>query len=214
MHIHVGAFTVPCGCRDRSLKKLNRRRVNQHCSAKIHPAGALGLRGLHVAVVLHEFQWPAVEARVWLYIWRIDRPNSRHLCVGRTGDSSSPHASSPFKRIGEHLDVRPGAKGNALGKQLRQAGLDSQDCTFEMVAFGPIFPEQPTFEKHVPFRDKMAALERAVADELRRRGYTVLGTHPRVGVSDVSLFDAIREVLDSKFPLVVNEVGTVAATAP
>jgi hypothetical protein len=28
------------------------------------------------------------------------------------------------------------------------------------------------------------------------------------------LFDAIREVLDSKFPLVVNEVGTVAATAP
>jgi hypothetical protein len=64
MHIHVGAFTVPYGRRDRSFKKLNRRRVNQHCSAKIRLAGALGSRGLHVAVVQHEFQWPPVEARV------------------------------------------------------------------------------------------------------------------------------------------------------
>ncbi len=159
------------------------------------------------------FSGQLLKRGFWLYIWRIDKPNSRHLYVGRTGDSSSPHASSPFKRIGEHLDVRRGSKGNALGKQLRRAGLDSHDCTFEMVAFGPIFPEQPTFEEHVPLRDKMAALERAVADELRRRGYTVLGTHPRVGVSDASLFDDIRQVLDSKFPLVVTETVTVAASA-
>lgn len=54
----------------------------------------------------------------WLYVWEIKGPQSHHIYVGRTGDSSSPHASSLFKRIGQHLDHRPNAKGNALGRQL------------------------------------------------------------------------------------------------
>jgi hypothetical protein len=45
-----------------------------------------------------------------------------------------------------------------------------------MVAIGPIWPEQADFEAHKPVRDQMAALERAIADELRQRGYVVLGT--------------------------------------
>jgi hypothetical protein len=35
----------------------------------------------------------------WLYVWRITDDSRSALYVGRTGDSSSPHASSPFKRI-------------------------------------------------------------------------------------------------------------------
>ena len=49
----------------------------------------------------------------WLYVWLIKGPQSHHVYVGRTGDSSSPHASSPFKRIGQHLDPGPNAKGSA-----------------------------------------------------------------------------------------------------
>ena len=129
---------------------------------------------------------------------------SHHVYVGRTGDSSSANASSPFKRIGQHLDPSPAAKGNALGKRLRQAGVKCEECIFEMVAVGPIFPEQATFEDHVPARDQMAALERAIADELRVRGYVVLGTHPRAGTLDPPLWAKVRALLDSKFPVIAG----------
>ena len=105
----------------------------------------------------------------WLYVWEIKGPLCHYVYVGRTGDSSSPHASSPFKRIGQHLDPGPNAKGNALGKQLKRAVVQYEECSFEMVAIGPIWPEQADFEGHKPIRDQMAALERAIADELRQR---------------------------------------------
>lgn len=136
----------------------------------------------------------------WLYVWEIKGPTSHHIYIGRTGDTSSRYASSPFNRIGQHLDQRPNAKGNALGKQLRRAEIKYEECTFEMVAIGPIFPEQATFEEHVPFRNQMAALERAIADELRKRGYGVLGTHQRAGCPNRSLLRKIRRLLDPKFP--------------
>ncbi len=135
----------------------------------------------------------------WLYVWKIKGPRSHYVYVGRTGDSSSPHASSPFKRIGQHLDPSPKARGNALGKQLRKAGVNYEECSFEMIAVGPIFPEQATFKAHVPLRDQMAALERALADELRQRGYLVLGSHPCVGTPDPSVLHQVKEILTPKF---------------
>jgi hypothetical protein len=46
-----------------------------------------------------------------------------------------------------------------------------------MLAIGPIFPEQRTFDKHTPLRDRMATLEYGVADLARSLGLTVLGKH-------------------------------------
>jgi len=136
----------------------------------------------------------------WLYVWEIKGPLSHHVYVGRTGDSSSAHASSPFKRIGQHLDPGPNAKGNALGKQLTRAGVKYEQCTFEMVAIGPIWPEQEDFDAHKPIRDRMAALERAIADELKRRGYKVLGSHPRRASPDQFVLQQLLAHLDHKFP--------------
>ncbi len=76
-----------------------------------------------------------------------------------------------------------------------------------MIAVGPIFPEQATFKAHVPLRDQMAALERAVADELRQSGYLVLGSHPRVGTPDPSVLHQVQEILTPKFA-----AGRVART--
>lgn len=150
----------------------------------------------------------------WLYVWDIKGPLSHHVYIGRTGDSSSAHASSPFKRIGQHLDLSPNAKGNALGKQLRRAGVKCEECTFEMVAVGPIFPEQATFKEHVPVRNQMAALERALADKLCERGYVVLGTHPRAGSPDQSLLQQIQTLLDSKFPVIAGQNQPLQPTGP
>jgi hypothetical protein len=136
----------------------------------------------------------------WLYVWDIRGLSFRRLYVGRTGDSSSPNAQSPFKRIGQHLDPRPNAKGNALGKQLRCAGIDPLECRFEMVAIGPIFPEQDTMEQHKPIRDQVAALERALADFLRQQGYVVPGSHPRPVAPDEQIFAQVRNIVESKFP--------------
>jgi hypothetical protein len=147
-----------------------------------------------------EFSGKLLKRGFWLYIWDIKQDRRRHLYVGRTRDTSSPHASSPFRRIGQHLDTRLNAKGNALGRQLKSAGINPETCVFEMTAIGPIFDEQETMPNHIPFRDETAALERALADELKRRGYEVLGTHPKAKEPNPKLLSQVIEGLQSWFP--------------
>ena len=134
----------------------------------------------------------------WLYVWRIKDGERSVVYVGRTGDSSSPHASSPFKRVGPHLDASLTAKGNALARQLKKEGLLPERCSFEMVAVGPVFPEQEDMDRHRPVRDKAAALERALADHLRRAGHEVLGNHPRLAQCDEVLCAQICRLVDEK----------------
>jgi hypothetical protein len=156
-----------------------------------------------------EFSGKLLRRGFWLYVWDIRGDKSRHVYVGRTGDSSSPNASSPFRRIGQHLDMRLNAKGNALGRQLEEIGVDSNSCTFEMIAIGPIFDEQKTMPEHKPLRDQTAALERALADELKRRGYTVLGDHPAPREPDPHLLEQVISKLHTSFPPAPNgETGS------
>jgi hypothetical protein len=76
------------------------------------------------------FDGALVERGFWLYVWRIVAGSQTVLYVGRTGDSSSPHASSPFKRVGQHLEVGPIAKGNSMSKQLRANGITQRLAPF------------------------------------------------------------------------------------
>lgn len=150
-----------------------------------------------------QFDGRLLERGFWLYVWLIDAGDRTAMYVGRTGDSSSPNAASPFSRVGQHLSLKENAKGNALVRQLRKADIDPTSCTFTLNAFGPIFPEQDTMEEHEPFRDRMASLEAALAAHLRRRGYTVLGTHHGNAVDDrdQSTWRQIRESVDTDFPM-------------
>jgi hypothetical protein len=147
-----------------------------------------------------EFSGKLLKRGFWLYVWEIRGDETHHLYVGRTGDSSSPNASSPFRRIGQHLDTRLNAKGNALGKQLKKARIEAEACTFKMTAIGPIFDEQDTMPEHRPLRDKTGALERALAEELRRRGYEILGDHQSRVAVDTVLFDQLMIALKDSFP--------------
>jgi len=58
-----------------------------------------------------KFDGRLLDRGFWLYVIDIHGPADRHLYVGRTGDSSSPNAASPFSRIGQHLDPRHGPRG-------------------------------------------------------------------------------------------------------
>ena len=146
------------------------------------------------------FDGTLLERGFWLYVWDIRQNDDRYLYVGRTGDSSSANAASPFNRIGQHLDFRANAKGNALGKQLRRLNVQPSQCTFEMLAIGPIFPEQETFDLHKPIRDTVGALESALADELANRGYDVIGTHGRRVASDTEIWAEVLRHTNTKFP--------------
>ena len=113
----------------------------------------------------------------WIYLYVIKQGQKEIFYVGRTGDSSSANAGSPFERLTGHLNRKFTAKSAAMLRQLTKYGFNVEKCTFELFAFGPIHPEQKDFERHKVYRDILASLEKAIAAELGKRGYTVVGTH-------------------------------------
>jgi hypothetical protein len=63
-----------------------------------------------------------------------------------------------------------------------------------------MFPQQETMSSHIPLRDEMVALEWAVADILRQRGYAVLGEHPKRKPMHPELLTAALRELDRLLP--------------
>lgn len=122
------------------------------------------------------------ERGFWLYVWRVHLASGKEcLYVGRTGDSSSPYAASPYKRIGQHLQKE--GKANALYRRLIDKKIKLADCkSHEIFSYGPIYPEigctkgqnkKEQFEKHKPYRDIIAVLEKNLCDSLSEN-YCVL----------------------------------------
>ncbi len=134
----------------------------------------------------HELTFPGAMTQrgLWLYVWKITSGDGNEfLYVGRTGDSSSLYTSSPFARMGQHLN--PKGNANTLHRHLTKCGIgvNPEECAeFKMFAHGPLFlePEEDgTKDKEDEFRrrrDIVAALEKALADALRCGGYCVLNT--------------------------------------
>jgi hypothetical protein len=125
----------------------------------------------------------------WLYVWRVMTADDRELFyVGRTGDNSSPNASPPFTRMGQHLGFAKNQ--NALRRNLMARGICPEDChAFHLVAHGPIHPEvvkpdgyihadgdarAALMEKHLPIRNLVGAMEKRLAANLAAAGYEVL----------------------------------------
>ena len=76
----------------------------------------------------------------WLYVWRVETPKGEMLYVGRTGDNSSPFATAPYQRMGQHLGhVKT---QNALRRHLAKNDIEPEDCTsFHLITHGPLYPE-------------------------------------------------------------------------
>lgn len=81
--------------------------------------------------------------------------------------------------------------------QLQAASVDAFRCSFKMVAVGPIYPEQLDMSAHKVYRDKVASLERGVADHLRVKGLKVLGIHHSKAVGDQEHLAMILAELDT-----------------
>jgi len=92
---------------------------------------------------LHRLSIPAgiLQRGFWLYVWRIGlRDGGELFYVGRTGDSSSLNAQSPFARISGHLG--PNKRSHALRRNLCKHGIKLDACDeLEFVTYGPLYDE-------------------------------------------------------------------------
>ena len=145
------------------------------------------------------FNGGILERGFWLYAWMIKNGEEQVVYVGRTGDSSSRFASSPFSRLGQHLDVRPNATANMLLRQVRKLGWEPLACAYELVAFGPIFLEQPDLDQHRIKRDIIAPLETELAFLFKEDGYSVVGHHGRRKETDKQLLESVRQAFHQVF---------------
>ena len=150
---------------------------------------------------LHQIVLPgAMLARgFWLYVWEADTPRGPLLYVGRTGDNSSPFATPPYQRMGQHLGHQP--TQNALRKHLKLREIEAEHCTsFKMTTFGPLFEQQPNMELHRGPRDIVAALEKKLADALAAAGYDVLNTVRCKAPLDLKLWNDVQNAFADEYP--------------
>jgi hypothetical protein len=144
----------------------------------------------------------------WLYVWKIMSPDGRSLYyVGRTGDSSSTNAQSPFNRMGQHLGFA--AKSCMLRRHLGDHGVQPEDCSFRLVALGPLEAESTgtTRVEHDERRDLLAAMEKALADALTAAGCLVMNRVVSRKHLDGVRFEQVRKVFAGAFPQLVEEIG-------
>jgi hypothetical protein len=150
---------------------------------------------------LHHLSLPgAMLARgFWLYVWDVTTDSGeKWLYVGRTGDSSSPNAQSPFSRLSQHLSQNP--KSNALRRNLMRAGVDADSCSsFDLYCYGPVLAECSDMEQHRPSRDKMAGLEKGLRDALHAAGYRVLNEIKSRHAIDGALMPGVLKAFAGRF---------------
>jgi hypothetical protein len=156
-----------------------------------------------------------LERGFWLYVWEVKVPRHKAplLYVGRTGDSSSLNAASPFNRMGQHLDLRPSAQAAMLTKNLMARGIGPEQlpkCRFRLVAVGPILEERRAIDTKAPSeaerdehhrrRDLIAALERDLAEALKTAGYEVINEIRSRKVAEPRMWRSVRKEFAAHFP--------------
>lgn len=158
-----------------------------------------------------------LERGFWLYVWEVQIPERKQKVyyVGRTGDSSSLNAASPFNRMGQHLDLRKSATAAMLIKNLAKKGFATPRAyDYRLTAVGPLFREilvadhkNPTDQerqKHRCIRDKVASVECHLEKALRKIGCEVLNEANCKAELDKEFWDQVRNSFAEKFPELKN----------
>lgn len=144
------------------------------------------------------FKGELLSRGFWLYVWEITTPERTHMYyVGRTGDSSSNNAQSPFNRMGQHLGFN--VRSNILRRRLKTRKADPEACTFRLVAHGPILDEALTQDDHCVRRDCIAAMEKVLAETMAAVGYDVINTVNCHSEMDAKLFAGVRGAFAAHF---------------
>ncbi|MEO3387594.1 hypothetical protein [Mesorhizobium sp. CAU 1741] len=164
---------------------------------------------------------PMLRRGFWLYVWKaVTAEGQELLYVGRTGDNSSPNASPPYIRMGQHLGSMKNQ--NALRRNLVNQGVEPETCnTFELVAHGPLHPEvvKPKdfdhsdqavrlqlMEEHLPLRNIVGAMEKRLERDLRAARYSVMNVVKWKHDVDDETWAPVRSAFANDFPR-LKELG-------
>lgn len=161
-----------------------------------------------MAAMIHELTLPGAMLKrgFWLYIWRVATPEGERLYVGRTGDNSSPKAASPYQRMGQHLGNQK--TQNMLRQNLERCGIEPEACNnFQLIAYGPLFPEAGDMESHCVPRNAVAALEKELAGALKKAGYQVLNVVDGHTKPDNELWIKVQDAFSDYFPKIKTLIG-------
>jgi hypothetical protein len=169
----------------------------------------IAARSQDAAPTVHEvtFGGGILRRGFWLYVWEIRPPDGRSLYyVGRTGDSSSTNAQSPFNRMGQHLGFA--ANSCMLRRHLGNHGVQPEDCSFRLVALGPLEAESTAITRveHDERRDLLAAMEKALAEALKAAGCLVMNRVVSRKQLDDARFEQVRKALAGAFPQLAEEI--------
>lgn len=146
-----------------------------------------------------EFDGRLLERGFWLYALKIHPPMGGILVyVGRTGDSSSLNAQSPFNRLSLHLSRRP--QSSALRNHLIRLQVEPERCSFELIAYGPIMPEAKDLQGHRDRRDMIAAYEAELARRITDQGWAVINRVRSRKALDAAGFESLWQAFDPHFP--------------
>ncbi len=146
------------------------------------------------------FDGSLLERGFWLYVWDIRQNDDRYLYVGRTGDSSSANAASPFNRIGQHLDFRANAKAtrsvnNSAGEIYNLPNAHSKCSRLDQS-----FPNRTHSTCTNPYAIPLVRSKLLWLTNLVKRGYNVIGIHGRRIRQDADLWADVLLHIDTKFP--------------
>lgn len=150
---------------------------------------------LYTAVIPPEM----LKRGFWLYVWIITLTGDRTVhYVGRTANSSSPHAQSPFGRISGHLGSNQNS--SALQRNLTKHAIEFNQCIrLEVVAHGPLHDEVNNMGAHTPLRDKMHALERDLCNAMKGAEYEVLNQVVCKTPTDEAACGTVRNAFAKRF---------------
>ena len=171
-----------------------------------------------MTALLHEvrFDGGILQRGFWLYVWEITLPEGTTLYyVGRTGDSSSTNAQSPFNRMGQHLGFAKNS--NMLRRHLGEHGVEPERCALRLVALGPLEDESmaEARDEHDARRDQVAAMEKALAETLIAAGCRVLYRVSSGIRLDAARFADVRAAFAIAFPrLTQRATSDVCGEAP
>jgi hypothetical protein len=158
---------------------------------------------------------PMLRRGFWLYVWCVTTADhTKLLYVGRTGDNSSPNASPPYIRMGQHLGSIKNQ--NALRSHLVTRGFEPEQClSFDLAAHGPIYPEvvkPDDYDRadkacrltlmgmHLPLRNIVGAMEKRLATDLEAAGYAVMNRVKWVHEVQEADWLPIRQAFAEDFP--------------
>lgn len=167
-------------------------------------------------MAIHElrFDGGVLQRGFWLYAWEVTPAGKAPLYyVGRTGDSSSTNAQSPFNRMGQHLGFAKNS--NMLRRHLERHHTTPESCAFRLIALGPIAQESraPDRREHDERRDLVAAMEKALAELLVASGLKVMNTVASRKALDEARFAQVRTAFVGAFPQLAAVAEAIKETA-